>query len=1326
MKRKKKLIFLPVVMAAILMLGACNNSSSNSGNNSDNTSQNNNDNPVTTFTVSFGANGGSGTMADVPNISGEYTLPACTFTAPEGKHFAGWKVDGQGNLLAVGAKINVTANVQLVAQWEITTYVVSFGANGGSGTMADVANVVGEYTLPACTFTAPEGKQFAGWKVNGQGDLLAAGGKITVSANTQLVAQWEDIPVVTFTISFDANGGTGTMANVPEIAGAYALPACAFVAPEGKEFVGWKVNGQGETLAAGETIQVTANVQLVAQWQLITYTVSFGANGGTGEMANVANVVGDYELPACTLTAPENKEFVGWKVNGEGEALAAGETIQVTANVQLVAQWELVKHSVTFKVGNEVYGDIQHIPHGGKVVKPADPTKPGDAQNAKYRFIGWDKDLDAAINEDTVVNAKFVEYEAEMMVDDFEAYTDSESVIDAGWVALGYDNESKTWTDNTKAAVSLGTRSVEGEKALRFDAWQNKVTYKFAKEFEENQFAKDANALQIRLMAPRGLNVNVLFTANADVIDAETQQVKNYDVEFQYKFTVATGEYVQYTIPLSDSNWKAWGDEGKTIKVLANAIGLHEDDILKTAKKVEFSLTGDDGGTGASYVAFLDSMKFVTLDNPQRSNIETIETFTKYTGYANNGKIIKFEMGQNGAATASVIDAETPINIPGHIALQGQDITFTSDDDGASLVLNGHITQGGKEIQCPTASGAYKAAVQGMKFTAIQTVDNFEGYATDGQAYYQSGAIDARSGCRGAYFSEYYAGSGSSPWGGNGWSLMGGSGDQLKLKSDGGGHNSSSKYLCLKNSKDNGMRFMQWGLFDGSSEQKSYRGSKLGFWARSYERVPEFTISMYSQSKPTASTKDNDVKKLVVTPSAQLGSWTHYEIDLDPNRVYYGFMIFMEKNLVKESFLYLDDIEVYGANPYATYVAPTPIEIEQGALYSAAINNLFRTELKIVDEDDLTINVPGLGMNISGTYALEGNEFTATLAGGTVYKATVSQDARSLTFKSVEGGADQVRGALNKLSFGKSLMLEDAESYTDSGKMYYQGNTDESQASGARGAYYCDYYSGGSGSTIGGSGWSMMGGSGDQLSLVKDDGALGSSQSLSLKRGGNGMRYLQWNLYKGNTVAHRGYKRLVVYLKNTGAYDITVKLYAFKNYKVTSGNLTNRAEAEYKVPKNSDWSPYTVILDANTSYYGYGIYVDKLADTAATYLRMDNVYLDTAVGDYNYGIKANAVLEGNFTANDTDLPATIKFLDNKQVAITCTAMSLNNFKCNYTMWKNGSNQMMKITIKHADSVFTYITGVYAIDNTGKITFTVTAASGQAAANVKIDEVFTLQ
>ena len=143
------------------------------------------------YKVTFDANGGTGTMIFAKGTSGsyEYTLPANGFTAPSGKHFKCWSVGGAEK--AAGDKITVTNDTTVTAVWETTTYTVSFDANGGTGTMADVTGISGEYTLPANGFTAPEGKQFKCWKVSDT--EKAVGDNITVTADTTVKAVWEDI-----------------------------------------------------------------------------------------------------------------------------------------------------------------------------------------------------------------------------------------------------------------------------------------------------------------------------------------------------------------------------------------------------------------------------------------------------------------------------------------------------------------------------------------------------------------------------------------------------------------------------------------------------------------------------------------------------------------------------------------------------------------------------------------------------------------------------------------------------------------------------------------------------------------------------------------------------------------------------------------------------------------------------------------------------------------------------------------------------------------------------------------------------------------------------
>ena len=95
-----------------------------------------------------------------------------------------------GTEYAPGTKIEITAETAVTAVWEVITYTVSFNANDGSSAMEPVVVTEGtEYTLSECTFTAPVGKQFKAWNVNGE--EMKVGDNITITADTEIAAVWK-------------------------------------------------------------------------------------------------------------------------------------------------------------------------------------------------------------------------------------------------------------------------------------------------------------------------------------------------------------------------------------------------------------------------------------------------------------------------------------------------------------------------------------------------------------------------------------------------------------------------------------------------------------------------------------------------------------------------------------------------------------------------------------------------------------------------------------------------------------------------------------------------------------------------------------------------------------------------------------------------------------------------------------------------------------------------------------------------------------------------------------------------------------------------------
>lgn len=82
-----------------------------------------------------------------------------------------------------------------------------------------------------------------------------------------------DLPELfkTYSVSFNANGGNGTMESVTAKEGAYTLPDCAFTAPKGKQFKGWATSENGSVIS-GDSFELLADTVLYAIWETHPHT----------------------------------------------------------------------------------------------------------------------------------------------------------------------------------------------------------------------------------------------------------------------------------------------------------------------------------------------------------------------------------------------------------------------------------------------------------------------------------------------------------------------------------------------------------------------------------------------------------------------------------------------------------------------------------------------------------------------------------------------------------------------------------------------------------------------------------------------------------------------------------------------------------------------------------------------------------------------------------------------------------------------------------------------------------------------------------------------
>jgi hypothetical protein len=138
------------------------------------------------------------------NVFGVYMLPSCGFTPPISTlptlppttvkwTFIGWKIGNSiynaGDIVIINADTTVTA---MWTQVQPLSYTVVYNGNGGRGTMTPKTGVSGSFILPNCEYTAPTGKQFKAYYVNGI--YYQPGDVIDVKANTVVWIYWKNAP----------------------------------------------------------------------------------------------------------------------------------------------------------------------------------------------------------------------------------------------------------------------------------------------------------------------------------------------------------------------------------------------------------------------------------------------------------------------------------------------------------------------------------------------------------------------------------------------------------------------------------------------------------------------------------------------------------------------------------------------------------------------------------------------------------------------------------------------------------------------------------------------------------------------------------------------------------------------------------------------------------------------------------------------------------------------------------------------------------------------------------------------------------------------------
>ena len=231
----------------------------------------------------------------------------------------------------------------------IPQYVISFNANGGTGTMAAqgfVSDV--PQSLISNTFIK-SGAVFKGWATSSTGSIVYTNNQsIRTTSNQILYAVWEDI--VQYVIRFNANGGTGTMADQifePSMGQRININT---LTKSGAVFKGWATSPAGAVSFTDNQWMIAGSSQtLYAVWENVAptptpvpqYTINFNANGGIGTMSDQLFVAESGQILKTNTFTKFGAIFKGWATSQTGTVkYRENEQIKIDSNQTLYAVWE--------------------------------------------------------------------------------------------------------------------------------------------------------------------------------------------------------------------------------------------------------------------------------------------------------------------------------------------------------------------------------------------------------------------------------------------------------------------------------------------------------------------------------------------------------------------------------------------------------------------------------------------------------------------------------------------------------------------------------------------------------------------------------------------------------------------------------------------------------------------------------------------------------------------------------------------------------------------------------------------------------------------------
>ena len=555
------------------------------------------------YTITYNANGGSGAPASQIKYHGEpLTLQTGTPTRSNYR-FRGWSTSDSATTATYqpGGSFTTDANTTLYAVWQ-AVYTITYDAHGGTGAPLAQTKYHGEPINLSTTVPTRTNYRFLGWDTNNSATTATYQPNATYTAegNATLYAIWQAI----YTISFDANGGTGAPAAQTKYHGEPITLPATVPTRTNYTFLGWGVSSSATSASyqPGATYTSNGNATLYALWAGNEYTITYNANGGSGAPEAQTYVYAPSGTINLSSTEPTRTgyTFLGWSQSSTATSASysAGQAWNRSnaSNYTLYAVWSVNTYTITYNAnggsGAPEAKTYTYASSGTFNLSSTVPTRTG------HTFQGWGTGGASDTTVDYAAGAAF-SYATASNTTLYAIWTANEYTIT--YNANGGSNapSATTYTYATSGTVNLSTSTPTWD-GHTFNGWGTSASDTSVDYAAGASFSK-ATASNTTLYAIWTTHTyTVSYNANGGS-GAPSAQTKTYGVNLTLSSTKPTR--TNYT-------FQGWGTSASDTTVdyaagatyTANsAITLYAIWKLNTVT-ITFNANGGSGGPGTQNV----------------------------------------------------------------------------------------------------------------------------------------------------------------------------------------------------------------------------------------------------------------------------------------------------------------------------------------------------------------------------------------------------------------------------------------------------------------------------------------------------------------------------------------------------------------------------------------------------------------------------------------------------------------------------------------------------------------------------------------------------